>query len=374
MSNRPPSISRRALQIRQVDDAPLYLFTLTAAEVLQVADISRVSRDQQGNLIGYQRAEVKQHVQQIIDYLNSPRPLFPNAIILAFRPVVKFSSIRGPNAFDGLASAGTLEIPLPDNDAPRPAWIVDGQQRALALAQAENHDLPVPISAFIAETVDLQRDQFVRVNSAKPLSPRLITELLPEISSPISPRLAARQLPSALVDALNRDSNSPFQGLIKRASTSPEEGRHAVVTDTSLINAIEESLRTGCLATYRNLAGHYDNEAVWAVLLCYWSAVKDAFPDAWGKPPTHSRLMHGVGIRAMGHLMDRMMGSLNIADKETPNVVRAKLHQIAPLCRWTSGRWEGLDMRWDDVQNVPRHIQQLTQYLIRIYVLGPGAR
>jgi len=48
------SIFRRALQLRQVAENPLYLFTLTAEEIFKVADISRVSRDQGGDLIGYQ--------------------------------------------------------------------------------------------------------------------------------------------------------------------------------------------------------------------------------------------------------------------------------------------------------------------------------
>ena len=84
--------------------------------------------------------------------------------------------------------------------------------------------------------------------------------------------------------------------------------------------------------------------------------------------------MHGVGIRSMGHLMDRMMGSLNIADRDTPSIVKAQLHRLSPHCHWTSGRWEALDMRWDQLQNVPKHIQLLSQYLIRLYVLGATER
>jgi DGQHR domain-containing protein len=368
------SIVRRALQLRQVAENPLYLFTLTAEEIFKVADISRISRDQGGDLIGYQRQEVKQHVKEIASYLASERPLFPNAIILALSPSVRFTSIRGPKASDGFAVSGTLHIPLPENGEPRPGWIVDGQQRAIALSQAKNGKFPVPVSGFIADTVELQRDQFIRVNNAKPLSPRLITELLPEVASPISARLAARQLPSALVDGLNRDDQSPFKGLIRRTSSAPDQGRSAVVTDTSLVNAIEESLRSGCLAIYRNLAGQYDTDAIWQVLLCYWIAVKDTFPDAWARPPSESRLMHGVGIRSMGHLMDRVMGTLNISERETSTIVRKQLRRLAPHCHWTAGRWDELDMRWDQLQNVPKHIQILSHHLIRLYVLGANDR
>ena len=75
--------------------APLYMFTLTAGEILQVADISRVSRDDLGELIGYQRPEVRQHIQEITDYLDSDQPLFPNPIIIALPSTVRFTCSRG---------------------------------------------------------------------------------------------------------------------------------------------------------------------------------------------------------------------------------------------------------------------------------------
>ena len=78
-----PVLARRALRVTQASDAPLYMFSLTAGEILQVADISRVSRDDAGDLIGYQRPEVRQHIQEITDYLDGDQVLFPNPIIIA---------------------------------------------------------------------------------------------------------------------------------------------------------------------------------------------------------------------------------------------------------------------------------------------------
>jgi hypothetical protein len=48
---------------------------------------------------------------------------------------VRFHQSRGPAVDDGLAAAGTLEIPLPNGRQNKPAWIVDGQQRAVALSK-----------------------------------------------------------------------------------------------------------------------------------------------------------------------------------------------------------------------------------------------
>lgn len=370
MTTEKRVLTRRALQLMQVDGIPLYLFTLTADEVLSIADISRISRDQRGELIGYQRQEVRKHVQEIADYLDGERPLFPNALILALSSEVRFTSQRGPKANDGHAVAGLLSIPLPATGEIRPGWIVDGQQRALALAKIRRRDLVIPISAFITDSTALQRDQFILVNRARPLSRRLVDELLPAIDAPLPPSLSPRQLPSKLVDALNQDDRSPFQGLIKRESSPATAEPRPIVTVTPLLEAIKESLKGGCLDLYRDHSGHYDQDAIWMTLLVYWSAVKDAFPEAWAKPPTQSRLMHGVGIRAMSRLMDRIMGSLNIADPETPSKVKADLDRLSAHCHWTAGRWEALDVPWDGFQYTNQDISELSRHLLQLYALG----
>lgn len=371
MSPSPTSISRRALLVNQNAAWPLYLFALTADELDRIADISRVSRDEGGEIIGYQRPAVREHVNNIVDYLNSEGPVMPNALILSLSSSARFTRSRGPNVDDGVVAAGTLEIPLPVNGEPRPAWLVDGQQRNLALQQATNRSFPVPVAAFVADTVDVQRDQFVRVNTTRPLPVGLVTELLPKISTPINPRLAARRLPSALVDQLARDKESPFVGMIRRPSMTTEERRRAVITDTSLVKALEESLHSpsGALFPYRNIAtGETDADGIWGLLLCYWCAVRDTFPEAWGLPASRSRLMHGVGIRSMGRLMDRVIATIDPNADDAGDRIRADLARLAPKCHWTSGTWDDLGIAWNGLQNVPRDIKMLSNYLVRLYV------
>lgn len=366
-----PMLARRALRIAQAAQAPLYMFTLTASEILQVADISRVSRDDQEELIGYQRPEVRSHIQEITDYLDSDQPLFPNPIIIALPSTVRFTCSRGPNVSDGIAASGTLEIPLTSGNGQRPGWIVDGQQRAYALAATKRQDFPVPVNAFIADSVDVQRDQFLRINNTKPLPRGLVTELLPKISTPLPPRLSVRKIPSALCDLLNTSDESPFCGLIRRPSAGLAERKHAVVTDTSLIQALQESLTSpsGCLFPYRNLSsGETDLTGIWSALVLYWNAVKDVFPHAWAKPPTQSRLMHGAGIRAMGRLMDRIMAAIDARQPGAREQVTADLALLVPYCHWTEGQWEGLGLRWNEIQNVPRHIHELSSFLMRTYL------
>jgi DGQHR domain-containing protein len=373
---RPRVLRKRALRVEQDAGHPLFQFSLTPAELFDVADVSRVSRDDVGKLLGYQRPEVKRHVQDIVEYLDSERVLFPNSLILALSSRARFIRSRGPGNNDGAgAVAGTLEIRLPGPRDPKPAWIVDGQQRALALSKSRRQSLAVPVNAFVADEVDLQRDQFLRINNTRALPRGLITELLPEVSCPLPARLSMRKIPAQLCDLLNRDERSPFRGLIRRSSSGPAARAGAVVADMSIVKMIEESLSSpaGCLFPYRNLAtGESDFDGIWAVLLTYWSAVKATFPDAWGRPPTVSRLMHGAGIRAMGRLMDRIMASLSVGHGNSAvRHVQAELVTIKRACRWTSGEWEDLGgIAWNELQNVPRHIQMLSNHLVRLYLNG----
>src|SRR5207248_8503966 len=185
MATSQKFIERKALRIVQPSSRQLYLLSLSGEELLKIAEISRVSRDDDGKLIGYQRAEVKRHVREIADYLQTPEMILAHPLILSFNSQVKFVSSRGQKTSDGLAVAGMLRIPNSTKAASKPAWIVDGQQRALAISQCRNRDFAVPVCAFIADDVEVQRDQFLRINNSRPLPRGLVTELLPEVSSPL---------------------------------------------------------------------------------------------------------------------------------------------------------------------------------------------
>lgn len=376
MGRRRQILRRRVLRIDQNTEHPLYLFSLSGKDLLSIADISRISRTSTGKLIGYQRPAVKRHVKDIVEYLNTDKVIFPNSIILSLSSDVRFVRSRGPNVEDDAVTAGTLEIPIPNAGDQKPAWIVDGQQRALALSMSKRQDMPIPVNAFVADEVSIQRDQFLRVNSSKPLPRGLIAELLPEVSTPLPDKLAAAKIPSALCSLLTAEKESPFFGLIKRSSTSEKDKKKAVITDTSVIKMLHESINSpsGCLFPYRNIAtGETDFDEIWGVLYTYWTGVKNVFNSAWGKPPSKSRLMHGAGIRAMGRLMDRIMSSNNVRGQKGIKKVEQELKRIAPVCHWTSGQWEDLGgIRWNEIQNVPRHISVLSNYLVRAYVESLG--
>lgn len=358
----------RALRTYQGKNTELFSFFIPGADILRIAQISRIRRGDESCLEGFQREEIKSHVKRIVEYLERDNVLFPNSIILSISSDVVFKQSRGrpPRGLIKGSETGILEIPIYDTERPV-AWVVDGQQRSLALSQSTNKDLLVPVVAFLTDDLDVLREQFILVNKARPLSARLINELLPEVPMLSIPRdLSPRRIPSELCNLLNHDSESPFFGLIRQVSSS--SGDKGVITDSAVIKMIRRSINNplGSLAPYKNSNdGNPDIQMMYKSLVMFWSAVKDAFPGAWGLPPTASRLMHSAGIESMGVLMDKLIARCMVT-VDPERSVRNALFKIAPHCRWTEGHWGMMNLNWDDVQNTGKHIKMLSDTLVQL--------
>ena len=355
----------RALRTTQKSGIDTFSFFLPGSKLIDIANISRIKKDVDGKLKGFQRKEIKNHVKGIVEYLDEGDVLFPNAIILALDADTQFKQARGtkPGGDESVADAGTLLIPY-GTDENKKAWVVDGQQRTLALSRTTNTNIPVPVVGFISPDIDVQRQQFIIVNKAKPLPSRLINELLPEVSITLPRDLKLRKLPSELCNMLDSDPGSPFSKLIKRVS---DENTSAVITDSSIEKMIQKSLRPlGILNQFKGIGNEKnDSEAMYKILILYWCQVRKVFPEEWGLTPQKSRLMHSAGIRSMGVLMDHIMMRIESLPNPEQELFET-LKKIRPYCRWTSGTWEGLGWKWNEVQSTPSHINKLSEYLCRI--------
>jgi DGQHR domain-containing protein len=366
MSSGKNSLIIRALKTEQVKGLDTYSFFVPGSKLVEIADISRVARDEQDTLKGFQRKEIKNHVKGIVEYLDQGNILFPNAIILALGPEVEFTQARGPapNGLTNIAHMGTLNIPI-RNEGDRVAWIVDGQQRSMALSKSTNKDIPVPVVAFVAPDLETQRSQFILVNKARPLPSALINELLPEVNTHLPRDLAIKKIPAELCDLLNKDPKSPFHNLIVRQS---DETHKAVITHSAVMKVIERSLKPplGALNQFKGLGGSQsDIDGMYRTMILYWSSVKDVFTDAWGLPSTKSRLMHSAGIRVMGDMMDQIMLRAD-SSPDPRSEISKSLNRIKPHCRWTKGTWEELNWQWNDIQSTGPHIRRLSDFLIHL--------
>ena len=356
-----------ALEVLQGPGRKLYTFAVDGKELSKFTTVSRVRREDR-QIEGYQRPEVMAHVSAIRTYIESERPMIPNAIVVAFDTRVRFEPNGGPEP-GGFVTPGTLIVPVDESlpDEEKPGWIVDGQQRSAAVREADVDSFPLCITAFITASDGEQRAQFILVNSTKPLPKGLIYELLPTTEGPLPPALMRKRFPAFIVERLNFDDDSPFYQLIQ-TPTTPE----GIVKGDSILRMLENSLSDGCLYHYRDPEGGTgDIESMLKVLKPFWRAVHIVFNEAWGLPPRRSRLMHGVGIASVGYLMDAIAEGYvaqGTVPKESDYV--AELELLRADCSWTEGYWyfgEESLRRWNELQNTSKDIKLLTGHLLREY-------
>src|ERR1700733_7098366 len=355
-----------ALEIVQGRNRTFYSFAVDGKLLPKFATVSRIRRDGDDLVAGYQRPEVFSHIAEIRNYIESRDPLLPNAIVLAFDQRVRFVPAEiGESSY---SRWGTLIIPLTNSDetTSKPGLIVDGQQRAAAIREARIDSFPICATAFIANDDREQREQFILVNSTKPLPKGLIYELLPTTEMKLPALLQRRRFPAQLLSRLNSDGESPLKGKI-RTPTTPS----GVVQDNSILKMLENSLSDGVLYRYRDAATNDpDVESMLKVVKSFWKAASTVFPKAWGLPPAKSRLMHGAGIIAMGYLMDAIGERLRDGGVPQEEQFRHDLLPLAYVCRWTYGYWDfgpGVQRKWNEVQNTPRDVQMLANYLMVQY-------
>lgn len=358
-----------ALAIEQAPGRRLFSFAVDGKQLPAFAAVSRVKRDAHHALAGYQRAESLSHIRTIQKYLESADAILPNALVIAFDSRVRFESDADDGNVEGVASSGRLVIPIKDGqeEHEKPGWIVDGQQRCAAIRDADVEHFPVYVTAFITDSVSEQRSQFILVNSTKPLPKGLIHELLPSTPAADLPALLLKKrYPAQLLDRLNYDPDSPLFRRIRTPTTA--EG---TIKDNSILKVLAMSIEDGALYQWFDPeSGAGDTDAMLALLKNYWHAVADVFPSAWNSAPRRSRLVHGVGILALGALMDEISYELREEGIPSRRLFGEHIAMVASDCHWMSGSWplaRDDRRRWNELQNTPRDIRALSDYIVRAY-------
>lgn len=357
-----------ALRINQGNGRFLYMFGVDGRLITQFSAVSRVRRGDKDDMFGYQRPEVRSHIQEIKRYLESSRPMVPNAIVIAFDDTVVFEPATLNGHGVSYAEHGYLQVPcsVGQGSGRKPGWVVDGQQRLAAIRESSLGAFPICVVGFIAPNEEEQREQFMLVNSTKPLSKSLIYELLPETSAQLPSILERRRIPSRISERLNYDLDSPLHLMIQTATNGD-----GIVKDNSILRMLENSLSDGALYRLRDPKdGLLSMGESLTLLKAYWTAVSHVFSESWGQSPRRSRLMHGVGIVTMGLLMDAMCDRLRSHSGPTYENFRKDLEQMRPVCNWSSGHWEfgpGVVRKWNELQNTGKDISLLANYLLVQY-------
>src|SRR5215210_3291155 len=144
-----------AIEVRQGSEHLLYTFAVDGKLIPSFSTISRIHRNGNKQIEGYQRPEVLSHIAEIRNYLESEAPMIPNAVVIAFDSRVRFEPtplVEGDSAY---TRTGTLVIPIDAEVASeeKPGFIVDGQQRIAAIRDADVKSFPICVTAFITNDV-----------------------------------------------------------------------------------------------------------------------------------------------------------------------------------------------------------------------------
>jgi DGQHR domain-containing protein len=336
----------KAIRARQAPGQDVFVFSAPAKDVLSFAEIDRVGRNDDGQLKGFQRHQIASHIKEIRDYLSREDALLPNAAIVAFIDKVSIAE----------HDEGILDVQI-DATEGRPGFVVDGQQRLTALSGLENPGFQIFVSALICKDYNQLRQQFVLINSTRPLPKTLIYELLPTVDG-LPARFTARKFSARIVDRLNFSDDSSLFGEI-RQHTNPS----GTLSDTAMQKVIMNSASDGAI---REMIQYEDREdRAFNLVNEFFGAVRTVFGPEWtGMTPRMSRLRHGAGIVSMGFVMDQLYWSEGALSRHE---FEPGLRLLKPSTAWTSGEWllASYDRRpWNGIQNTPSDIDLLTRYLI----------
>lgn len=334
-----------ALTAQQAAGQQVFVFAAQPKQVLDFAQIERVGRKDSGELKGFQRHQISSHIKDIRAYLAREDALLPNAVIVAFLDGVKLS----------FGKDGRVEVVIDTQDGP-PGFVVDGQQRLTALSGLDKPGFQVFVSALVCKDYDELRQQFVFINSARPLPKTLIYELLPTVEG-LPERYTARRFAARIVERLNFMGGPALRGQI-RQHTNPA----GVMSDTAMQKLVMNSAAHGAV---RDLVAYEDREdRAFHLIDQYFAAVAKVFGGEWmGMSPRHSRLRHGAGIVAMGFVMDLLYANQGATEAHQ---FEPGLELLKPYTAWTSGTWPiaEYDLPWNDLQNTSQDIDILTRHLV----------
>src|SRR5256885_343778 len=94
-----------ALEVQQ-GPRRIYCFAVDGKRLHEFTAVSRIRRDTQETLHGYQRPEVASHIKAIKRYLESDQAMLANALVLAFDSRVYFEPATGRESSVGYSAPG----------------------------------------------------------------------------------------------------------------------------------------------------------------------------------------------------------------------------------------------------------------------------
>lgn len=284
---------------------PVYIYvTAMPLKDLWHADIDRWSKT---NREGYQRVPLEARFGEkrgsITRYLLKEIGVFPTSILINVRGELKFELKHKINDNIDLG-----EISIADNAK---LIIIDGQHRIEALKRVLNvkpefKDYPLPVSLTNFKDKFDEMVHFYIVNSRQRKIPTdLVYKQLQIFMKKstlggrgwikeviLGPQQERQALAATIVDFLSEKDDSPFKGKIQYVGEEKQE--YHLVRDFVLARFITKVVKEKAFAGI-------SPEKLAELLVDYWNAIKDLYPNCFKKPDEYT-LLKTTGIASFTYL------------------------------------------------------------------------
>lgn len=302
-----------AMESRLPNNRTRYQFTCDGRLIRALARIDRLDAL---SGTGQQREEIHSHVNKIAEGIASgvqvPNPVL---VVLLEEHIAPDGEDDAPESFIRVRSTGDYErvmSPLRESDIieeyrpvvldfpyrraafdeEKSALLVDGQQRTAALSLVDVDAVPrlmLSVNAEIATEEDARRI-FLVANSTKKIETQFSRALMATMED--TPGYLSNEKPRAV--AAKRlaieDSHSPFFQIVQYPGV--KFAKRPFVAYNSLFQVITQFAES-------SLPKANDEILIHKLVSRTFTMVKKMWSSAWNVKPTESRLMHGVGLRAM---------------------------------------------------------------------------
>jgi DGQHR domain-containing protein len=319
------------IKMRDESVERVYQFSCDARLIRQIAKIERFDVFLgEGN----QRAEIKTHILNIKESIEATGSQIPNSILLVLDPektihsadrvleagdepplekcfvsrddsnlLVTYNPQHDDTAPVQSIAPARIRIPYRNAmfDREKTLNIADGQQRTAAIALTSIDKVPqymITVNAILPSTVDREKQIFVLANTVRPVRKDLVSSIIGTLDDSATNEKAV--VPWVTRQLTTQETNSPFYLIVKVAGTVSTSPNQVVSFAT-----VEESVRM----IHKRLinAVNVDSPALLALCLKLFSLYKQTWPEAWGRKPVESKLMAGIGMRALTRYMSSIL-------------------------------------------------------------------
>jgi DGQHR domain-containing protein len=273
----------------KIGGSTAYTFSVSPEYLLKIAFVSHRAKGKPSDIDAYQRLLKKSRLRSIRDYI-AEGGIFPTNIVVNIAESRWINFERGKQEPD---SKGSLFGWLNIRPAYRVAWIIDGQHRLFAYADhPQAAKSLISVMAFVGLEPSEQARLFVDINARqRKVKQSLLQELYAELHwDAEEPEVRIQAVLSKVIQALDTNLGSPFQGRILKADDARSETR--CISFNSIFRAVERGnffiarMRKGAVLEFGPLwAGNNSatlKRAV-TVLTAYFDFIRSEAQELWGR-------------------------------------------------------------------------------------------